>query len=163
MNHEGHGNSTAEKAAQRAGDISDVKRFLYTIRNEQGEINELQERIEELTTALLPAAIRYDRDKVQVSPSDQISEKMAEIADYTLQLEKKLRRLTIRRIQAQKMIDQLQNSQERQVLDLYFLSSKRLKMREVAERMEYSEQQTYEYYKRGLQRLKSLVNQSKNQ
>lgn len=47
-----------------------VKQFLYSFRDEQTEIDELNDRIYELEMSLLPSGIRYDQEKVQTSPSD---------------------------------------------------------------------------------------------
>lgn len=135
-----------------------IKQFLYSVRDEQKEIEELGERIYEIQTSFLPAAIRYDRDKVQTSPSDTISDRMAELADYEELLKSKIRKLTAKRQRAQLMVDRIPDSKERQVLDLYFLSSTRPKMPDVADRIGYSREQTYRYYSAGLEWLKMTLN-----
>lgn len=64
-----------------------VKQFLYSIRDEQSE----------LELSLLPGAIRYDKERVSSSPTDQMSEKMASVVDYKTDLEKKLAHLNQRK------------------------------------------------------------------
>ena len=46
----------------------------------------LKARHDELESCLLPAAIRYDKDKVQTSPDDTISKIVAEIAELESQM-----------------------------------------------------------------------------
>jgi hypothetical protein len=46
----------------------------------------LKARHDELESCLLPAAIRYDKDKVQTSPDDTISKIVAEISELETQM-----------------------------------------------------------------------------
>lgn len=138
--------------------MSSVKQFLFTIRNEQSELKELQERIEELSVSLLPSGIRYDKDKIQVSPSDVTSDKMAKLADYENMLTQKSHSLIIRKLQAQKIINALPDSRERQVLDMYFLARRKWRMREIADFMGYSHTQTVRFYEKGLKHAEMVKN-----
>lgn len=131
-----------------------VKRFLYAVRDEQKEIAELQERIADLRASLLPSAIRYDKDAVQTSTSDVITDKMIKIAEYDALLEKKIAGLYARRARAQKLIDLLPDSLERQVLSIYFLSDGRPTMEQVAGKLNYSVQHTFRIYASGLDHLR---------
>ena len=54
-----------------------VKQYLYSVRDEQKEIEELNERIYEMRMSLLPGAMRYDVDRVQVSPTDTTADRNA--------------------------------------------------------------------------------------
>lgn len=130
-----------------------VKRFLYAVRDEQKEIAELQERIADLRASLLPSAIRYDKDAVQTSTSDVITDKMIKIAEYDALLEKKIAGLYARRARAQKLIDLLPDSLERQVLSIYFLSDGRPTMEQVAGKLNYSFPHIYRAYKAGIEHL----------
>lgn len=130
-----------------------VKRFLYAVRDEQKEIAELQERIADLRASLLPSAIRYDKDAVQTSTSDVITDKMIKIAEYDALLEKKIAGLYARRARAQKLIDLLPDSLERQVLSIYFLSDGRPTMEQVAGKLNYSFPHIYRVYKAGIEHL----------
>ena len=78
-----------------------VKQFLYSVRDEQKEIEELTDRIYEMRMSLLPSGIRYDTDKVQTSPEDKLSECEAKIADYSTMLGQKKEALIQRRHRAQ--------------------------------------------------------------
>ena len=138
-----------------------VKQFLYSVRDEQKEIEELTDRIYEMRMSLLPSGIRYDTDKVQTSPEDKLSECEAKIADYSTMLGQKKEALIQRRHRAQEMIDLLEDSRERQVLDIYFLSVKRLSMEDVSALIGYSRKQTYRIYKSALQNLIVTLNDTK--
>lgn len=138
-----------------------VKQFLYSVRDEQKEIEELTDRIYEMRMSLIPSGIRYDTDKVQTSPEDKLSECEAKIADYSKMLGQKKEALIQRRQQAQGMIDLLEDSRERQVLDIYFLSVKRLSMEDVSAMIGYSRKQTFRIYKSALQNLIMTLNDTK--
>ena len=133
-----------------------VKQYLYSVRDEQKEIEELNERIYELRMSLLPGAMRYDTDKVQVSPKDT-TDRMTEIADYVTSLENKMETLAVKRRNAQKLIWMLEDSRERQVLDSYFLSVKRPAMRNVAAMINYSLPQTVRIYDSGIKHLEKMI------
>ena len=130
-----------------------AKQFLYSVRDEQKEIEELNERIYEMRMSLLPGAMRYDTDKVQVSPTDTTTDRMAEIAEYMGELKRKQSALTDKRLKAQRLINHLADSRERQVLDIYFLSVKRPGMKDVAVMLNYSQRQAYRFYVSALEHL----------
>ena len=130
-----------------------VKQYLYSVRDEQKEIEELNERIYEMRLSLLPGAMRYDVDRVQVSPTDTTTDRMAEIAEYMGELKRKQSALTDKRLKAQRLINHLTDSRERQVLDIYFLSVKRPGMKDVAVMLNYSQRQAYRFYVSALEHL----------
>lgn len=131
-----------------------AKEFLYSVRGEALEIKEIQDRIEALENqAAGLKAISYDGPKVQTSPQDTMTERIATIEGYREQLIRKVRDLNFRRQRAQEMIDTLADSRERQVLDLYFLSDTRMSMSAVARYISYSERETYLIYQLALSHL----------
>lgn len=131
----------------------DARQFLYNVRNEWRESAILKERVNALAASLLPAGIRYDRDKVQTTPSDQISKKMAALADYERDLEERQITLMDHHRQAQELIDTLDDTRERQVLELYFLSVPPLTMSMTAECIGYSRDYVYKLFAKGLAKL----------
>lgn len=134
--------------------MSDIKEFLYSIRNEVSEIKELQLRIEDLENqAAGLKGISYDGVRVQTSPQDSMYSKIVEIMNYEEQLSSKIKELNLRRQKAQRMIDTLTDTRERQVLDLYFLSDSRMSMNAVARAISYSERETYLIYQLALSHL----------
>lgn len=147
------GNDHKGRRGNREEVAMSTKQFLYSIRDEYKEIEELEMRIEELETSLLPQGIRYDKELVQTSPADTATDLMAEIGDYQVMLRRKLMKLNRRRKTAQEKIDTLTDSRQRQILDLYFLSDRRYTMAEVAAVMGYSTKQTFRMYSWALEKM----------
>lgn len=133
-----------------------IKGELYKIRNTQKEINELKQRIDEEYYSLLPSGIRYDLDKVQTSPEDRLPEVMGRIDEHIRVMCDRLERLLVRKQWAEHLINKLEDTRQRQVLDLYFLSVERMTMKKIADKMGYSEQQTFRYYSEGLKNLENM-------
>lgn len=137
-----------------------AKQYLYSIRDERQEIRELRERIGDLEMSLYPSGIRYDKDNVQSSPAqDRMSETVAKIADYEEMLQKRLDWLAERQQKAQWMINQLQSSLERQILNLFFLSARKTRMDDIAGIVGYSKRTTYRYYQSGIRHIEEVMPQ----
>lgn len=102
---------------------------------------------DELESCLLPAAIRYDKDKVQTSPDDAMSKICAEIAE----LENLMNRLqlakSIRIEEIDKTINALESDEERTVLTMRFIN--RVPVRDIAEAMGYAEPTIYKFLNQG--------------
>ena len=140
-----------------------VREELYSVRESQAEINILQERIEEARYSLYPHAIAYDGDKVQTSPTDRMSEVEAKIDEYIRMMQAKLRPLIERKIRAERMIDKLEDSRQRQALSLYFLSSKRMSMEDVGKQMGYAQSRTYDFWRAGLEELEEKIGRNRKE
>lgn len=139
-----------------------IRDFLYQIRHERREIAELTDRIESMYGMLLPAGIRYDKDRVQTSPSgDPMGEQMAAIMECCEKLAKRRTRLYTDIRYAEALIASLEDSRERQVMDLFFMDRKDRRMEDVAVKINYSVQQTWRFYDSALEHLESMrVNES---
>lgn len=134
--------------------MSEIKQFLYSVRNEAREIKEIRQRIEDLELqASGLTGISYDKVSVQTSPHDSMPDQIIEMVKYKDLLSSKIGRLNLRRAKAQGLIDSLADSRERQVLDLYFLDDRRLSMNAVAREISYSERETYLIYQLALSHL----------
>ena len=132
-----------------------AKTLLYQVRDEQKEIDIIRRKIEEAELALLPSGIRYDRDKVQASPDDPMMRLAVKLDRYEAELRKHQAALLTKRTKAFRMVSRLTDSTQRQVLELYFLGGRRIRMWEVAQIIGYSEQSTYRIYKDALRNLES--------
>ena len=110
--------------------------------------------------SLLPGAIRYDKDKVDTSPTDQMSERMASVVDLKTELEKRLTDLNRRKLKAQRIIDTLDDSIKRQILSCYFLTTKRshTKLEDIGRIIGYSRRQTYRLYDEAIQEIEMALN-----
>ena len=135
--------------------MKNAKALLYDVRDEQGEINIIRQQIAQAELALLPSGIRYDRDKGQASPDDSMLKLAVKLDRYEAELRKHQAALLTKRTKAFRMVSRLADSTQRQVLELYFLGEQRLRMREVAQIIGYSEQSTYRIYKDALRNLES--------
>ncbi len=135
--------------------MKNAKALLYDVRDEQGEINIIRQQIAQAELALLPSGIHYDSDKVQASPDDPMLKLAVKLERYEAELRKHQAALLTKRTKAFRMVSRLADSTQRQVLELYFLGGRRLKMREVAKIIGYSEQSTYRIYKDALRNLES--------
>jgi hypothetical protein len=117
-------------------DTNEVKEFFRQIRKEQAEIRHLEALISKTRLSLLPQGFRYDTDKVQTSPADPITEKAAIIADYTRQLNESLSKLVKRKIEAEQLIMSLDNTDERDIMRLYYMETQEAS--NTKERVSYS-------------------------
>lgn len=132
-----------------------IKSFLRACRDEQGEINILLRKQEQLYSSLLPAAIRYDGDRIQTTPEDRMLERMPEIAELDRKIDKQVRKLAKRKARAMEMINKLQDSKQRQALTLYYLNNRRLSWEKVAAEMGYSRERVLDFAEEGLKILQN--------
>lgn len=138
---------------------NELKDFLRTIRSEQQEIAHLRQMVAELESELLPQAIRYDRDKVQVSPEEKFSKMCAKIVDYEEELGRSIAMLYGRKVYAEQMIKKLDDAKEREVLRLYYLTTENgqnLTWNQVAIRMNYFERHVKRIHGNALVNLAAL-------
>jgi hypothetical protein len=104
---------------------------------------------------LLPSGIAYDKDKVQTSPEDTMSKVIAKALDMQKELELSISVLQQKQIEAEKAIQKLDDSDEREVMRYYYMDTeqgKPLTWEQVAIRMNY--------YKRHVLRIhgRALIN-----
>lgn len=125
--------------------VQEAKEFLRSIRSEQLEIVHLKNLMSEAEMGvMMPKAIQYDKDRVQVSPEDRYSLMCAKIADYQMEIGQSIVTLYEKRLKAEQMIKKLSDESEREVLRWYYLTSEDgylLTWGQVAMRMNYSERQ----------------------
>ena len=116
-----------------------AKTFLKNIRNETLELKELQERHAWLWGEILPKGMRPKDIQVQTSMEpDKLGDNRAEAIDLEKTIEEKMHRLVKRHMQAEIYINQLTDSRQRLVLELYYLSIDRRTWGDVAKKMGYS-------------------------
>lgn len=139
----------------------DIKMWFRRIRDEQKEILHLQEMITGMEMSLLPKAITYDKDKVQVSPDDRFGEVCAKVTDYQEELGRSIVKLKARQILAEQMIASLEDMKEREVMRYYYLTTDKgqvLTWRQVAIRMNYYEQYVKRIHGRAIEKLSKRYN-----
>lgn len=111
----------------------------------------LKAKHDELESCLLPAAIRYDKDKVQNSPEDAISKIVAEINA----LENKMKIVQMNKAKRIDEIDMaissIESDEERTALTMRYIN--RISVPDIAEAMGYSEQRIYQFINQGGARI----------
>ena len=135
---------------------NELKEWFKQVRREQYEIEHLKELIKSAEFGLLPSGIRYDRDKVQTSPDDTMSKVLAKAVDMQRELENSIAVLQGRRIETEKLIQSLGNSNEREVLRYYYLDTERgkpLTWAQVACKMSFDERWVRRIHNRAIGHL----------
>ena len=120
-----------------------VKELLRKIRTEKVEIRILLGKRETFAFSLYPSAIRYDRDRVQTSPKDLMSEGFAKICKLDMEIVKHIRAIENRRAFVMKVVREIEQPDLRLVLTLYYLATKPdgslFKWEEVADAVHHDE------------------------
>ena len=121
--------------------------FLNSARVLHWEWLSLKAKHDELESCLLPVGIRYDRDKVQTSPTDPMAKIVAEV----MELEKEMNRVQMNRAKQiekiSKAISALKCAEERTALSMRYING--ISVKEIAITMKYSEKRIYQFMDRG--------------
>lgn len=135
--------------------ISDTYKYLKEPRRIEWVIRKYTYQHDALQASLLPSAIRYDKDAVQTSPEDTLSD----VASSVLELEKKIRDLECRRanilLTITAAIDRLPDEREAAILSAYYV--RRIPMEKVAEQVHWSREHTYRLRKSGVKHLSEIL------
>lgn len=107
----------------------------------------LKARKDELESCLLPAAIRYDKDKVQSSPEDPMSKICAEISELETLMNNVLITKAKRIDELTEMIHSLESDEERTALTMRYIN--RVPVTDIAEAMGYSTRRIYQFMEQG--------------
>lgn len=132
--------------------ISETYKYLESVRRIESEIRKQRLKHDALQSCLLPKAITYDKDAVQTSPEDKMSEIAAEVAD----IEANLQILAVTKYRTindlSKSIAKLDSEDEQIVLLGYYIA--RRSIPDIAgEIIHYSERQTYRIKRRAVRNL----------
>ena len=127
--------------------IAEIKETFKQVRKTQLEIRHIAKMMNNTELSLLPQAIRYDRDKVQVTPDDILAKRAADIEDMRNTLRDTMRILDNRMAYAERMLATLEDSDEREVMRYYYLDTtedgRLLRWADVAELMGFDERNIY--------------------
>lgn len=136
-------------------ELQETYNYLLQIRRKGHTIRRKQLLCEELRSSLGARAIQYDRDRVQTSPTDKVSEIICKVID----LEEQIERLQLEKaelvMEINAAVEQLEDEKEAMILTAYYI--RRLTMEQVAEEMDYSLQHTYRLRKRGVQHISGIL------
>lgn len=135
--------------------ITETYNYLMQIRRIEWTIRRLTLQHDELQSCLLPSAIRYDKDVVQMSPEDKLST----VAATVLELENRIVALQKKKAdtitEIGRAINLLPNQMEGTVLTAYYI--RRMTMEAVSEEIDKSLQHTYRLRKRGVSHLSVIL------
>lgn len=121
--------------------------FLNSARILHWEWLRLKAKHDELETCLLPAAIRYDKDKVQISPEDSMSKIISEINDLEVEMAKIQKRKSEQIEKIYKEISRLASDEQRTALTMRYIN--RIAVTDIAEAMGYAEPTIYKLMNQG--------------
>lgn len=139
-----------------------AKKFLKSIRDETLELKELQERYAWLWGEILPKGIRPKDIQVMTSSEpDKLGDNRAEAIDLEKTIEGKMRHLVLKHVRAENYISKLEDSRQRLVLELYYLSVNRRSWTDVADRMGYSESVIYDLHGKALAEMDKIMESSR--
>lgn len=147
------------KEEARNPGLKEVKQFFRDIRREMAEIQELKNLRQQKELELMPRAITYDGDKVQVSPDDTMSKICAALVDLDMELGRQIMILTKHQIVAEQMIQKLDDPNERRVMRYYYLTTIEGQLptwNQVAIRMNYFEGYVKKVHGRALMNLAKI-------
>lgn len=132
---------------------NEMSMYLGRVRNLIRKEQKLRRHIEELRLSLLPSGIRYDKDKVQTSPLDQMLEALSEIDHYERKRLKVVKALIdTRSIIARKLI--ILPQKEYYVLSQYYLGLKT--MNDISEDLGVTERHAFRIKNNGISMLCKL-------
>jgi DNA-directed RNA polymerase specialized sigma24 family protein len=121
--------------------------FLNSARVLHWEWLRLKAKHDELESCLLPAAIRYDKDKVQTSPEDPMGKILSEV----LELEKEMKKVQLNKSKQIEKIDKeiskLVSDEQRTALTMRYIN--RVPVTDIAEAMGYAEPTIYKLMDQG--------------
>lgn len=142
--------------------MGNAKMFLKDIRNETIELREMQERHAWLWGEILPKGMKIKEIQVQTSiEQDKLGDNRAEAIDLEKTIEDKMQKLVKKHIKAERLINQLDDSRQRLVLELYYLSIDRKTWSDVGKAMGYAESRIYDIHRSALAEMNKIMNGEK--
>lgn len=137
--------------------LTETYEMLNRIRVLERRIRRLMIWRDELQASLLPGAVRYDTDPVQVSPEDHIGDIAARVADLDVEI-KQLQRQKARLVYTiGDAIEGLDNEVEKTVLSAFYVG--RMPMTDVAEIVHYGLSRTYDIRRAAVEHLGLMISE----
>ena len=136
-------------------DLNETYDFLMQIRRKEIIIRRKETQRDELRACLLPGAVRYDRDKVQSTPTDKMSDVMARVDELDREIEQLRREKATLVIEISAAIEKLEDDNEKTVLTEFYIA--RAPMTQAADAINYSVRRAYDFRKRGVIHLGEVL------
>ena len=136
-------------------DLNETYDFLMQIRRKEIIIRRKETQRDELRACLLPGAVRYDRDKVQSTPTDKMSDVMARVDELDREIEQLRREKATLVIEISDAIEKLEDDNEKTVLTEFYIA--RAPLTQAADAINYSVRRAYDFRKRGVIHLGEVL------
>lgn len=128
-----------------------VKAFFRQCRREIAEYQYMKERLDWLRSSLLPEAIRYKQVDVQTSGAgDRMAEVVPEIVGLERTIAEHVEALAAHQREAERIISQIEDSECRMLLWLYYLHDPQLTWTQVADKMHVTARTVYRLHGKAL-------------
>lgn len=135
--------------------LNETYDFLMQIRRKEIVIRRKESQRDELIACLLPGGVRYDRDKIQTTPKDTMTDVMARVVDLDTEIEALRHEKAQLIIQVSDAIEKLTDDNEKTVLTEFYIA--RAPMNKVAEAINYSVRRAYDFRKAGVTHLGEVL------
>ena len=136
-------------------ELNETYDFLMQIRRKEIIIRRKETQRDELRACLLPGAVRYDRDKVQSTSTDKMSDVMARVDELDREIEQLRREKASLVIEISDAIEKLEDDNEKTVLTEFYIA--RAPMTQAADAINYSVRRAYDFRKRGVIHLGEVL------
>lgn len=136
-------------------ELNETYDFLMQIRRKEIIIRRKETQRDELRACLPPGAVRYDRDKVQSTPTDKMSDVMARVDELDREIEQLRREKASLVIEISDAIEKLEDDNEKTVLTEFYIA--RAPMTQAADAINYSVRRAYDFRKRGVIHLGEVL------
>ena len=135
--------------------ISNTIRLTVFARRKEISIRRKETQRDELRACLLPGAIRYDRDRVQSTPTDKMADVIVRVDELDREIEQLRREKASLVIEISDAIETLEDDNEKTVLTEFYIA--RAPMTEVADAINYSVRRAYHFRKMGVTHLGEVL------
>ena len=95
--------------------------FLLQVRRIDAEIRRQESIIEEIRRSLEPQAIRYDREKVQSTPTDHVQSVMVRVLEKSKRIEELKRTRASVMLEIDRVLERIEDPDERTVLTHWYI------------------------------------------
>ncbi len=129
--------------------------FLHRPMWTKAKIRTKEAQIDDLRLMMLPGAIRYDKDKVQSTPSDPMSEYAERLSELEADIRKLKRQYLREQKEVVKYISMLPDPNETEVLTARYISGMRFD--DIAKQCQVSEPTVYRWHRVGINHLTEIV------
>jgi len=132
-----------------------TKHNLEVIRDNERSINAMRLELEALRYKASGAgAIRYDKDRVQVSPQDYMTMAIADVLELEKRISEQIDNIEEMKGRAYIVVRQIEAPEQRAIIEWYYLNG--LSMIDTAERLNMSERSAYYLREDALKSFESI-------